>query len=270
MVGRRRRRRNVHLHLSVAFLFPPDRLLGLPQPLLHGFQRLRVHAAALCVVLHDSRRDRRSETHAESLSLGLTAAGYLDVSLWASSNAALRDFRSWSASSSLTFKTASWPSLADKASLRSSTCERRSRNARSFWACSEFHRSARRRAWFSSEDSMEDRRDQLRERRGRTARRWRLFSFTLLQVFGSLNDRRHLLVEGRHLAAQQLVLQAQAGQDLAGGLLRGGRRGGPLFTGILKNSQAGVWTVRCVFGESEKMRILTHCAGKCGCLGNSK
>lgn len=70
-------------------------------------------------------------------------------------------------------------------------------------------------------------------------RRRRLFDLTLLQVFGSLNDRRHLLVEGRHLAAQQLVLQTQAGQDLAGGLLRGGRRG-PVLAGVLKKSQAGV------------------------------
>lgn len=75
---------------------------------------------------------------------------YLNFSFCASSNAALRDFSSWSASSSLIFRTASWPSLAERASVRSSTCDRSSRNIRSVWDCSEFHLSARRRVWFNS------------------------------------------------------------------------------------------------------------------------
>lgn len=75
---------------------------------------------------------------------------YLDLSFCASSNATLRDFSSWSASLSLTLRTASWPSLAERASVRSSTCDRNSRNVRSVWDCSEFHLSARSLAWFNS------------------------------------------------------------------------------------------------------------------------
>lgn len=75
---------------------------------------------------------------------------YLNFSFCASSNAALRDLSSWSASSSLIFSTASWPSLAERASVRSSTCERSSLNILSVWYCSEFHLSARKRVWFSS------------------------------------------------------------------------------------------------------------------------
>lgn len=75
---------------------------------------------------------------------------YLDFSFWTSSNAATRDFSSWSDSSSLILRTASWPSLAERASVRSSTCDRSSLNILLLWDCSEFHLSARRRVWFSS------------------------------------------------------------------------------------------------------------------------
>lgn len=86
------------------------------------------------------------------LSLQMVVAGvYLNFSFCASSNAALRDLSSWSASSSLIFSTASWPSLAERASVRSSTCDRSSLNILSVWYCSEFHLSARKRVWFNSE-----------------------------------------------------------------------------------------------------------------------
>lgn len=75
---------------------------------------------------------------------------HLDRSTCASSNAAQRDFSIWSASSSRIFRTASWPSLAERASVKSSTFDRSSRTIRSVCDCSEFHLSARRRAWFNS------------------------------------------------------------------------------------------------------------------------
>lgn len=74
----------------------------------------------------------------------------LDCSFCASSSAALRDLSSWSASSNLIFRTASWPSLAERASVRSSTCDRSSLSVRSVWECSVFHLSARSLAWFNS------------------------------------------------------------------------------------------------------------------------
>ena len=147
----------MHLHLPVAVLLPPESCFSLSQPLLQCFKSLRMHAAPFCVVLHKSENITRlimsksihKRLYFISYSNVVTGAN-LSFSFCASSNAALRDFSSWSASSSLIFRTASWPSLAESASVRSSTCDRNSRNIRSVWDCSEVHLSARRRVWFNS------------------------------------------------------------------------------------------------------------------------
>lgn len=61
--------------------------------------------------------------------------------------------------------------------------------------------------------------------------------FTLLRVFGPLDDRCHFLVEGGHFATQQLVLQPQVGQHLALGFLH---RDWLLRGRVLRHSQPRV------------------------------
>lgn len=141
----------MHLHLPVAILLSSKSQFSLSQPLPQRLKSLGMHAASFSVILHNSKKSKTKRLHIiYRLILTKQEGVYLDFSFCASSNASLRDSSIRSASSSLTFSTASCPSLAERASVRSSTCERSSRNVRSVWDCSEFHRSERNLAWFNS------------------------------------------------------------------------------------------------------------------------
>lgn len=48
-----------NLHLPVAVLFPPKSQFSLSQPFLKCFKSLGVHAAAFCVVLHNSKNKHK-------------------------------------------------------------------------------------------------------------------------------------------------------------------------------------------------------------------
>lgn len=69
----------------------------------------------------------------------ITRMSYRDFSICKASRASERVARSWSASCSLTFSTASCESLAATASVRSSTWARSSRVIRSLFEWSSFH-----------------------------------------------------------------------------------------------------------------------------------
>lgn len=74
-----------------------------------------------------------------SPSVTITRMSYRDFSVCKASRASERVARSWSASCSLTFSTASCESLAATASVRSSTWARSSRVIRSLFEWSTFH-----------------------------------------------------------------------------------------------------------------------------------